>query len=151
MIPVGASAYSPVLSIPEVSVISLVLVSHGQLAGDFLRVAEMITGRQEAVISLGLAEGESPTVFRKRLREAILSLPTYDGTLVLTDMWGGTPCNVALSLTRECSLGVDCAVVSGLNLAMLLDALAQREKMTTARDLAERATRAGSEDIRSEG
>lgn len=131
--------------------ISLVLVSHGQLAGDFLRVAEMIAGRQEAVISLGLAEGESPTLFRKRLREAILSLPPYDGTLVLTDLWGGTPCNVALSLTRECSLGIDCAVISGLNLAMLLEALAHREKTAAARALAETASRAGNQDIRSEG
>jgi len=137
--------------VPEVSVISVVLVSHGQLAGDFLRVAEMIAGRQEAVIGLGLAESESPTAFRKRLREAILSLPTYDGTLVLTDLWGGTPCNVALSLTRECSLGVDCAVVSGLNLSMLLEALACREKITAARELAEKACLAGKEDVRSEG
>ncbi len=131
--------------------ISLVLVSHGQLAGDFLRVAEMIAGRQDAVISLGLAEGESPTIFRRRLREAILSLPPHDGTLVLADMWGGTPCNVALSLTRECSLGIDCAVVGGLNLAMLLEALAQRAPITSARELAEKASRAGNEDIRSEG
>jgi len=132
-------------------VIALVLVSHGQLAGDLLRVAEMIAGQQDAVTSLGLAEGESPALFRKRLREAILSLPTYDGTLVLVDMWGGTPCNVALSLTRECSLGVDCAIVSGLNLAMLLEALTQREKAVAARELAEKSARAGALDIRSEG
>jgi PTS system mannose-specific IIB component len=70
---------------------------------------------------------------------------------VLTDLWGGTPCNVALSLTRECSLGIDCAVVSGLNLAMLLEALAQRAPIASARELAEKASRAGNADIRSEG
>lgn len=106
--------------------ITVVLVSHGGLGGELLACAESVVGKQSAVHVLGLGPGDSPETFEQRVR-AILADVGGPGALVLSDMMGGTPCNVCLRLSRDPRYILE--MVTGVNLPMLITALANRHYM----------------------
>ncbi len=95
--------------------IGIVLVSHCNLAEEYLRVAELIVGELpacKAVCFTGNAEVED---MMRELRDAIREVDRGKGVLVLTDLFGGTPANISLSF-----LGPRVEVVCGMNLPMLI-------------------------------
>jgi mannose/fructose-specific phosphotransferase system component IIA len=95
----------------------IVVVGHGDLAGALVATAEMICGRLEDVHSVGLLASDSPESFSERLLEAA---GDPDGRLlILTDLAGGTPHNVALVATRRLPRAL---LISGVNLAVLIEA-----------------------------
>ena len=107
--------------------IGVLLVTHGQMGQELLKCAEGIVGKQLSVKALGLDPAEGPDGFEKRLLSAFEELHSTAGVLVLSDMMGGTPCNVAL---RQCkNPGLHYELVTGVNLPILISALTNRHYM----------------------
>ncbi len=96
--------------------VGAVIVTHGKLAEEFLKTAEMVVGPQQQFKALSLSHTQSSEEIRKSLKNAIKDVNTGSGVLILTDMFGGTPCNLSLSFLGEQNL----EVISGVNLPMLL-------------------------------
>lgn len=107
--------------------IGIVLVSHGGLGSELLSCAESVVGKQANVRVLGLEPSDSPDSFEGRLREVLEAWGGPTGALVLSDMMGGTPCNVCLRLARDPKFHFE--LVTGMNLPMLITALANRHYM----------------------
>jgi mannose/fructose-specific phosphotransferase system component IIA len=95
----------------------IVVAAHGDLAGALLSTAELICGRLEGVHAVGLLPADSPETYAERLL-AVAGDPD-DNLLILTDLVGGTPHNVALLATRRLPKAV---LISGVNLAVLIEA-----------------------------
>jgi PTS system mannose-specific IIA component len=126
--------------------INVVVLSHGPLGEALIRATEMIAGPQERLFSVPLLPEESPEGFADKLAAALQGMEGQE-TLVLIDLFGGTPSNVAASrLLRRPN--VEC--VTGANLPMLLEVVMSRAD-GSLRELAETATRAGQESIRNLG
>jgi len=96
--------------------IGLVLVTHGRLAEEFLRALEHIVGRQELIEAVCIGGADRMEARRTDISEAVNRVDKGAGVIILTDMFGGTPSNLAISLLE---LG-RVEVVAGLNLPMLV-------------------------------
>ncbi len=125
--------------------INIVVVSHGSLGGALIRTAQLITGPAEGVQSVALQPDDSPESFSRRLTATVDALAGQE-TLVLIDLFGGTPYNVAARLVLKDN--VEC--VTGANLPMLLEAILTREGASLP-DLARSVALAGRESIKSLG
>lgn len=123
----------------------IVLVTHGEFGDELLRSAKMIIGPQNGVYSVSLLAEESPEGFGAKL-DVVLQEIGCEDTLILIDLFGGTPYNVAARRVREPH--IEC--VTGLNLPMLIETLMMRDCVTAA-ELAEVATQAGKESVRNLG
>ncbi len=125
--------------------INIVLVSHGELGDALIQAAEMIAGPAERLFSVPLLPGESPEGFGEKLDAALREIAGEE-TLVLIDLFGGTPYNVAArQVLKE---NVEC--VTGANLPMLLELVMSRDDATLA-ELAEDIAQAGRESVRNLG
>jgi PTS system mannose-specific IIA component len=96
--------------------IGLVLVTHGRLAKDFIHALEHVVGKQERLEAVCIGPEDRMEVRRNDIAEAIARVEAGMGVIVLTDMFGGTPSNLAISLLEEGKV----EVVAGLNLPMLV-------------------------------
>lgn len=105
--------------------LGVVLVAHGDLADSFLKVAEQMTGRQEHLATISYNLGDDMEAIREAISRSVDTVDRQSGVIILTDMFGGVPCNLAISVAH--AKGVE--VVSGLNLAMLLKVLTTRQSM----------------------
>ncbi|MBI2188303.1 MAG: PTS sugar transporter subunit IIA [Acidobacteria bacterium] len=96
--------------------IGIVVVTHGQLATELLNAAEMIVGDLPRFAAVSIGWHQDAAEAREEIAQAIARVQEGDGVLVLTDMFGGTPSNLAMSF-----LGGDrVEVVTGVNLPMLI-------------------------------
>jgi PTS system mannose-specific IIA component len=96
--------------------IGLVLVAHGDLAAAFLAAMQHIVGPQDGVVAVCIGPDDDVEARRAEILAALDRVDAGKGAMVMTDMFGGTPSNLALSaLGRE---GVE--VVAGVNLPMLI-------------------------------
>jgi PTS system mannose-specific IIA component len=94
----------------------IVVAAHGDLADAFVSAASLICGRIDDIASVGLRPDDSPESFAERLTAAL----GPDGpVLILTDLVGGTPHNVAMVAARR---RPSAALISGVNLAVLIEA-----------------------------
>jgi mannose PTS system EIIA component len=96
--------------------IGLVLVTHGRLAAEFVHAVEHIVGPQDAIRTVCIEADDKMETRRKDIEAQINAVNTGSGVIVLTDMFGGTPSNLAISLLRADEV----EVVAGLNLPMLV-------------------------------
>ncbi|HWP35275.1 MAG TPA: PTS fructose transporter subunit IIA [Thermodesulfobacteriota bacterium] len=103
--------------------VGVVVVAHGRLADEYLAVTEMIVGRLPQLAAVATRAEDSNEVLRERLVAAVREVDSGDGVLILTDMFGGTPCNISLSLLD----GERVEVLSGVNLPMLIALSTHRE------------------------
>jgi len=125
--------------------VNIVLVSHADLGDALIRAAEMIAGQAGGLYSVSLLPGESPESFGEKLEEALQKIEGQE-TLVLIDLFGGTPYNVAArQVLKE---NVEC--VTGANLPMLLELVMARDDATLS-ELAEEITQAGQESVKNLG
>ncbi len=97
--------------------IGLVVVTHGNLADEFLKAAVHVVGSQPNIAAVCIGEDDD----MERRREDILQAASAvgesgDGTIILTDMFGGTPSNLAISVMDK----VGAEVIAGVNLPMLI-------------------------------
>ena len=105
--------------------IKILIITHGDLGTEILRTAEIIIGKQEEVDSITLTSQDSLATMHARVGEILKNIKTSDGTLILTDMLGGTPCNASLPFSTDYNI----EIVSGLNLYMLLSAFINRSNL----------------------
>ena len=96
----------------------IVVVSHGELAAALCATAQLICGPLDAVVALGLDASEPPEELARKLR-AVLE-PADEPTLILADLAGGTPFNVAALVARS-NPAVE--VLGGTNLGLLVEAI----------------------------
>ncbi len=96
--------------------IGLVLVTHGRLAAEFVHALEHIVGRQERIEAICIGADDRMEDRRGDIAGAVARVDAGSGVIILTDMFGGTPSNLAISLME---LG-RVEVVAGLNLPMLV-------------------------------
>ncbi len=96
--------------------IGLVLVAHGRLAEEFRSALEHIVGPQQQLATLSMAADEDIETMRDALLNAARNVDTGEGVVILTDMFGGTPSNLAISVMNEGPI----EVIAGMNLPMLV-------------------------------
>jgi PTS system mannose-specific IIA component len=96
--------------------IGIVLVSHGQLATELLRAAEIIVGKIENTVAVDIDPKTSMEEIHKTVEGAIRTVDTGKGVLLLTDMFGGTPSNIGLSFLGTHQV----EVLTGVNLPMMV-------------------------------
>lgn len=103
--------------------IGILVLSHGGFAKGAVNAVEVICGKQEKLIALGLEHEDGVDEFERYILEKLKELDSQDGVLVFVDMLGGTPCNLIAKLIKNHSL--ECIV--GFNLPMLIQACFERE------------------------
>ena len=96
--------------------IGLVLVTHGRLAEEFLFALEHIVGPQTAIETISIGADDKMEARRLDIAEAVARADSGAGVIILTDMFGGTPSNLSISLMEIGRV----EVVAGLNLPMLV-------------------------------
>jgi len=106
--------------------IGLVLVTHGHLAEEFVRAMEHVVGRQEAVATVCIGPNDDVERRRKEIAEAIKTVDSGEGAIILTDLFGGTPYNLAISLMEAGRV----EVIAGINLPMLIRLAGARKGAT---------------------
>jgi PTS system mannose-specific IIA component len=105
--------------------IGLVLVTHGRLAAEFVRAMEHVVGPQERIESICIGPEEDMEVRRDDIAAAISAVDDGGGVIILTDLFGGTPSNLAISLMKSEQI----EVIAGVNLPMLIRLEGARKSM----------------------
>lgn len=126
--------------------VGIVIASHGEFASGILQSGQMILGEQENVKACTLMPSDSPENIKAKMEEAITSFDNKDEVLFLIDLWGGTPFNQASALINGHE--DKWAIVTGLNLPMLVEAFASRFSMETAHEIATHISGSAKEGIR---
>ena len=96
--------------------IGLVVVTHGKLAEEFLKAAEHVVGPQSNIVAVCIGEDDDMEKRREDILQAAVSVGGKEGTIILTDMFGGTPSNLAISVMDKAKV----EVIAGVNLPMLI-------------------------------
>jgi PTS system mannose-specific IIA component len=96
--------------------IGLVLVTHGNLALEFISAMQHVVGKQEQVEAVCIGPEDDMEMRRKEILDKVESVNKGDGTIVLTDMFGGTPSNLAISIMEKAKV----EIIAGINLPMLI-------------------------------
>jgi PTS system mannose-specific IIA component len=104
--------------------IGLVLVTHGRLAEEFLAATEHVVGKQKDVRAVCIGADDDVDMRRKDILKAVAAVDSGHGVIVLTDMFGGTPSNLAISIMDQANI----EVIAGLNLPMLIKLASVRVK-----------------------
>ena len=112
--------------------IGIVLVTHGDLAREFLTALEHVVGPQEAVRAVAIGPDDDIEARRAEILAAIEEVDRGQGVAVLTDMFGGTPSNLALTVLDR--PGVE--VIAGVNLPMLIKLASVRSQLPLAEAVA---------------
>ena len=105
--------------------IGLVLVTHGRLAEEFVVAMEHVVGRQERIASICIGPEDDMEDRRADIAEAIRAVDEGRGVIVLSDLFGGTPSNLAISLMEAGKV----EVIAGINLPMLIRLGSARKTM----------------------
>ncbi|MCF0259036.1 MAG: PTS mannose transporter subunit IIAB [Erysipelotrichaceae bacterium] len=114
--------------------VGIILASHGEFAKGIKQSSEMIFGPQQDVEAVVLMPSEGPEQFRAKLEEAISKLSDQEQVLILCDLWGGTPFNQSSAVISGHE--ETWAIVTGMNLPMLIEAYAQRFGTENAHEIA---------------
>lgn len=104
--------------------IGIVVVSHGGLATELLRATEHVVGALTQAEAVAIGPEDDPAERRRDISKAVERVDSGGGVVVLTDMFGGTPSNLAISIME----GAPVEVIAGVNLPMLVKLAQSREK-----------------------
>ena len=96
--------------------IGLILVTHGNLAVEFVHAMQHVVGGQEAVATVCIGPNDDMEKRRREIAAAIAAVDRGEGAIILTDLFGGTPSNLAISLMKVGKV----EVIAGINLPMLI-------------------------------
>ncbi len=118
--------------------IGMILVTHGDLAKEFVHAMEHVVGPQQAVATVCIGPNDDMEQRRAEIANAITDVEAGSGVIVLTDLFGGTPSNLAISLLERGKV----EVIAGINLPMLIRLAGARSKMDVAQ-AAQAAQQAG--------
>ena len=103
--------------------IGMVLVTHGRLAAEFIAALEHVVGAQKQVAAICIGAEDDMEARRQDILSRIAEVDTGDGVVLLTDMFGGTPSNLAISVMDRPRV----EVVAGVNLPMLIKLASLRQ------------------------
>lgn len=106
--------------------IGLVLVTHGRLAEEFISVMEHIVGPQKQIAAVCMGPSDDMEEKRLEIIRKVKEVDTGKGVLILTDMFGGTPSNLAISITKDKMT----EALAGINLPMLIKLASVRQTET---------------------
>lgn len=95
--------------------IGLVVICHEDMGAELIKAAEMIVGKIDAVATVSVKQESAPELLRDEIQAAIKQVDRKKGVMLFTDMFGGTPSNIALAFLGEAT-----EVVTGVNLSMLI-------------------------------
>jgi len=123
--------------------IGVVVVSHGRLADEFVAAAEHVLGPQDQMRAVAIGPHDNMEERRADIIDSVRTVDRGEGVIVLTDMFGGTPSNLAISVINQ----VKIEVIAGVNLPMLIKLAEVRGKLQLA-DAALAAQDAGRRYIR---
>jgi mannose PTS system EIIA component len=112
--------------------IGLVLVTHGRLADELISALEHVVGPQENVASVCIGPDDDMEQRRREILERTNETDSGDGVVLLTDMFGGTPSNLAISVMDN----VNVEVIAGVNLPMLIKLASVRDTQPLAEAVA---------------
>ncbi|MCV2519815.1 mannose/fructose/sorbose PTS transporter subunit IIA [Melissococcus plutonius] len=126
--------------------VGIILASHGEFAKGILQSGSMIFGEQENVQAVTLMPSEGPDNLKDKLQQAISQLEKETEILFLVDLWGGTPFNQMNNLYEEHK--DKWAIITGLNLPMLIEAYSSRLSMNSAQEIAAHLVTAAKEGIK---
>lgn len=118
--------------------IGMILVTHGRLAEEFVHAMEHVVGPQEGVATVCIGPNDDMEQRRKEIASAITKVDAGKGVVILTDLFGGTPSNLAISLLDAGHV----EVIAGINLPMLIRLSGARKSMDV-HDAVEAAQHAG--------
>jgi mannose PTS system EIIA component len=105
--------------------IGLILVTHGRLAEEFVSAMEHVVGPQGDIATICIGPHDDMEKRREEIAAAIARVDTGSGAIVLTDLFGGTPSNLAISLLDAGRI----EVIAGINLPMLIRLAGARKSM----------------------
>lgn len=110
--------------------IGIVLVTHGNLADEFLSAMQHVVGRQQQIATACIGPNDDMNERRDDILNKVKEVDSGEGVIVLTDMFGGTPSNLAISIMDKANV----EVIAGINLPMLvkLDTLRKEKKLKEA-------------------
>jgi PTS system mannose-specific IIA component len=105
--------------------IGMILVTHGRLAEEFVHAMEHVVGEQADVATVCIGPNDDMEARRREIASAIKRVDTGAGAVILTDLFGGTPSNLAISLLKTGKT----EVIAGINLPMLIRLAGARKSM----------------------
>lgn len=106
--------------------IGLVLVTHGRLAEEFVTAMQHVVGEQPQIEAIGIGPDDDIEARRGDIGSAIAAVDSGEGAILLTDLFGGTPSNLAISMLTSGSV----EVIAGVNLPMLIRLASARKAMS---------------------
>jgi PTS system mannose-specific IIA component len=119
-----------------------VIVSHGQLANELLSAAETVVGDISHVTAVSIGWHDDVEMAQDQVKRAIASVSDGAGVLVMTDMFGGTPTNIAAMFLKDGEV----EIVTGVNLPMVIK-LASNNKELSLSELAQQVESQGKQSI----
>jgi mannose PTS system EIIA component len=111
--------------------IGMVLVDHGRLAAEFVAALEHVVGAQTQVVAVCIGPDDDMEERRQDILRSIAAVDTGDGAVLLTDMFGGTPSNLAISVMDRARI----EVIAGVNLPMLIKLASLRQSESLERSV----------------
>ncbi|MDO9381339.1 MAG: PTS sugar transporter subunit IIA [Hyphomicrobiaceae bacterium] len=132
--------------------IGLVIVTHGGLAVEFRLALEHIVGPQSQLETISIGPEDDANVRRAEILDAIRRADTGEGVIVLTDMFGGTPSNLAISVMDDANV----EVIAGINLPILVKLASLRgeaslaDAVMNARDAGRKYIKVASQELSGE-
>ena len=104
--------------------IGLVLVTHGNLAKEFISAMQHVVGKQEQVEAVCIGPEDDMEMRRSEILKKVEQVDKGNGAIVLTDMFGGTPSNLAISIMDRAKV----EIIAGINLPMLIKLASLRKE-----------------------
>lgn len=115
--------------------IKILIVSHCGLTEELIKTAEVIAGKQENLFSIQKTiDDDNLCSLQERISKILEEINDEKGTLILTDMLGGTPCNASVPMCQKFNI----EVLTGVNLPMLLSALFTSRTAANVKELADK-------------
>ena len=108
--------------------IGVVVVTHGRLAEEFIAATEHVVGKQKGMRAVCIGPEDDMELRRQEILQAIGDVDSGSGAIVLTDMFGGTPSNLAISTMERANV----EVIAGVNLPMLIKLASVRQNGSIA-------------------
>ena len=132
--------------------IGLVIVTHGALAVEFRKALEHVVGRQTHLETVQIGPDDDADARRGEILDAVKRVDDGKGVIILTDMFGGTPSNLAISVMDE----ANAEVIAGINLPILVKLASVRgelplaQAVTMARDAGRKYIKVASQELSGE-
>lgn len=106
--------------------IGIIIITHGALGSELIAVAEHVVGRQQALVTIPIGPEDDIERRRNEIIAMVTQMDTGTGVAILTDMFGGTPSNLAISVMKPDKV----EVIAGVNVPMLIKLISVRNTMT---------------------